>query len=414
MRTIFLLDIDCFFASVEMARHPELRGKPLCIGGRRGSRGIVACPNYEARAYGVKTAMPLRMAEKLLPPDAVFMPGSHRLYGEYSEKVMDFLYTFTPDLEQVSIDEAYMDVTGCLHFWGGDPIRMAQAIKDRVWKECGLHTSVGIASNKVCAKIGASLRKPDGLVFVPHGREKEFLSPLPVSMIPGIGVKTTPKLQAQGIFTVADILQQRPAVSPQGTLLTDMSRSWLGRYLMALANGRDEQIMHYDRVEKSISRDTTFWHDTADPEMIASTLYYLTERCCKTMRERGQRASTVTTKVRFADFSTFQKQTTLAQPATNEEEIFGAARQLLHILLPRPRMIRLVGVKVSHLQAVEGTQLSIDVAQEEKRSGLHRRLDALQEKFGYASIQWGITHALHEKFDHDKEGFRLHSPVYEL
>jgi DNA polymerase-4 len=414
MRTIFLLDIDCFFASVEMARHPELRGKPLCIGGRRGDRGIVACPNYEARAYGVKTAMPLRMADKLLPPNAVFMPGSHKLYGEYSERVMDLLYDFTPDIEQVSIDEAYLDVTGCLHFWGGDPIRMAQAIKDRVWKDCGLHTSVGIASNKVCANIGASLRKPDGLVFVPHGKEKEFLAPLPVEMIPGIGVKTTPKLHAQGIVTVADILGRRPAVSPRGTLLADMSRSWLGRYLTALANGHDDQIMHYNRIEKSISRDTTFWHDTADPGLTASTLYYLTERCCKTLRERGQRASTVTTKVRWADFSTFQKQTTLAQPAANEEEIFSAAHHLLRRLLPRPRPIRLVGVKVSHILPVAGTQLSIDATVEEKRSGLHQRLDALQEKYGYASIQWGITHSLHEKFDHDKEGYRLHSPVYEL
>jgi DNA polymerase-4 len=137
VRTIVLLDIDCFFASVEMALHPELRGKPLCIGGHRGDRGIVACPNYEARAYGVKTAMPLRTASKLLPPDAAFLPGSHRRYGEYSERVMKLLYDFTPDIEQVSIDEAYMDVTGCLHFW----------MKERIWKECGLGVSIGIASN---------------------------------------------------------------------------------------------------------------------------------------------------------------------------------------------------------------------------------------------------------------------------
>jgi DNA polymerase-4 len=406
MRTIFLLDIDCFFASVEMALHPELRGKPLCIGGPRGSRGIVACPNYEARAYGVKTAMPLRTAEKLLPPDAVFMPGSHKLYGEYSERVMDMLYDFTPDIEQVSVDEAYMDVTGCLHFWNHDPVRMAQAMQDGIWNNCGLSVSIGIASNKVCAKVAAGLRKPKGIVYVPHGWEKDFLSPLPVEMIPGIGVKTTPKLHALGIRTVADILAPN-SVLRNGT-------SWLARYLTALASGRGEQVMQYDRVEKSISRDTTFWHDTNILEFIECTLYYLVERCCKTLRERNQVAATVTTKVRFSDFTTIQKQCTLSLPTANEEDIFGSARRMLHVLLPPHRMIRLVGVKISHLSDVHEAQLQLGITKEEKRAGLHRRLDTLQQKFGYTSIQWGIAYALHERFESSTEGYRLHSPVYEL
>ena len=406
MRTLFLLDIDCFFASVEMALHPELRGKPLCVGGRRGERGIVACPNYEARAYGVKTAMPLRTAEKLLPPDAIFMPGSHKLYSEYSERVMDILYDFTPDIEQVSVDEAYMDVTGCLHFWKHEPIRMAQAMQDRIWNDCGLSVSIGIASNKVCAKVAAGLRKPKGIVHVPHRLEKNFLGPLPVEMIPGIGVKTTPKLHAQGIFTVADILNPKTVLrNPQ---------SWLAHYLTALADGRDEQIMQYDRVEKSISRDTTFWHDTNNPEFIESTLYYLTERCCKTLRERSQIAVTVAIKVRFSDFTTVQKQCTLTLPTANEEGVFSAARRMLHLLLPPRRMIRLVGVKVSHLSDAKDAQLQLGITKEERCAGLHQRLDALQEKFGYTSIQWGIAYALHKQFESSKEGYRLHSPVYEM
>jgi len=334
MRTIFLLDIDCFFASVEMALRPELRGKPLCIGGPRGSRGIVACPNYEARAYGVKTAMPLRTAEKLLPPDAVFIPGHHKLYGEYSERVMDILYDFTPDIEQVSVDEAYMDVTGCLHFWSHDPVRMAKAMQERIWQDCALGVSIGVASNKVCAKIAAGLRKPKGLVVVLHGKEKEFLSPLPVEMVPGIGVKTAPKLHALGIYLVSDIFHQPSVMHNHG--------SWLNRYLIAIANGRDEQVMQYDKVEKSISRDTTFGHDTNDIDFIISTLYYLTERCCKTLRKRNMVSSTITAKVRFADFTTVQKQTTLTTASANEEDIFGAARQLLHALLPQHCFIRLV------------------------------------------------------------------------
>jgi len=407
MRTIFLLDIDCFFASVEMALHPELKGRPLCIGGRKGDRGIVACPNYEARAYGVKTAMPLRTAERLLPPDAVFLPGNHRVYGEYSDRVMDLLYDFTPDIEQVSIDEAYMDVTGCLHFWGGDPIRMAKAMKERIWNECGLSTSIGIASNKVCAKIAAGLKKPDGLVLVPQGGEKEFLAPLPVEMIPGIGVKTTPKIHALGIRTVADILNPESVIrNPPSSL------RWLGHYLTTVAHGRDERVMDYNRVEKSISRDTTFPHDSSDPGFILSTLFYLTERCCKTLRKRQQAASTVTTKVRFSDFTTVQKQMTLATPSAYEEETYAAARRLLHLLLLPNRQIRLVGVRVSRLVPVEGTQL--DLVKEEKVERLHHRLDALQKKFGYSTIQWGITHALQRTYRPGDEGYELHSPVYEL
>ncbi len=409
MRTVFLLDIDCFFASVEMALHPELRGKPLCVGGHRGERGIVACPNYEARAYGVRSAMPLRVAEKLLPPEAVFMPGHHKLYGKYSERVMNILYDFTPDIEQVSVDEAYMDVTGCLHFWKHDPLRMAAAMQERIWNDCGLSISIGIASNKVCAKIAAGLKKPGGLVVVPHGQEKEFLAPLPVEVVPGIGTKTAPKLHALGIFTVADI------ICPHSEMHTPpSSMRWLSHYLITVASGCDEQVMRYDKVEKSVSHDTTFWHDTDDREFMESTLYYLTERCCKTLREREQAAATVTTKVRFADFTTLQKQTTLSLPTANEEDIFGAARRMLRVLLPHRRMIRLVGVRVSQLMDADAMQMQLDLARSEKRHHLHVRLDALQERFGYTAIRWGIAYLLQERYQPSEEGYRLHSPVYEL
>ena len=403
---LFLLDIDCFFASVEMALHPEFRDKPLCVGGHRGDRGIVACPNYEARKYGVKTAMPLRTAERLLPKDAIFVRGHHKLYSEYSERVMKLLYDFTPDIEQVSVDEAYMDVTGCLHFWGHDPLRMAAAMQDRILQECGLSVSVGIASNKVCAKIAAGLRKPHGLVQVPQGKEQEFLAPLPVEMVPGIGSKTLPKMHAQGIFTVADVL------APASALRT--TTSWLARYLTAVANGRDEQVMQYHRVEKSISRDTTFWHDTNDDGLITSTLFYLTERCCKTLRTRHQAAATVTAKVRFTEFTTVQKQMSLTIPSSHEDEVFAAALRMLRVLLPPHRFIRLVGVKVSNLVSTEEEQIALDVVQTEKLNRLHQRLDTLQSKHGYTSIQWGMTHALRTTYTADNEGYHLHSLVYEL
>jgi DNA polymerase-4 len=352
--------------------------------------------------------MPLRTAERLLPPEAVFLPGNHHLYGKCSERVMSILYDFTPDIEQVSVDEAYMDVTRCLHFWTSPnsdsngrtsaPLRMAAAIKERIQHECRLGVSIGIASNKVCAKIAASLKKPDGLVMVPHGREKEFLAPLPIEVVPGVGKKTLPGLHARGIFTVADVLTQK--LGPH---------SWIGRYLTTVANGNDEQVMTYNRVEKSISRDTTFGHDTDDPTLITSMLYYLTERCCKTLRERNQRASTVTVRVRFANFTTVQKQTTLHLATENEEDIFAVVQHTLKDLLPERRRIRLVGVKASHLSASNhaGSQGVLSIAASEKLSTLHHRLDALQAKYGYRSIRWGITQALHETFRADEEGTGL-------
>jgi DNA polymerase-4 len=399
MRTIFLLDIDCFFASVEMALHPELRGTPLCIGGRRGDRGVVACPNYEARAYGVTTAMPLRTAERLLPPSAVFLPGNHRLYGEYSERVMTILDAFTPDVEQVSVDEAYLDVTGCLHLWNHNPLRMAAAMQERIRQECSLTVSIGIASNRVCAKIAAGLRKPNGLVLVPPGQEKEFLAPLPIEVVPGVGKKTLPKLHARGITTIADVLNRKM-----------QEHSWIGHYLATVARGNDEHLVRDDHVEKSISRDTTFSHDTNDHAFIVSMMYHLAERCCETLRGRALCASTVTAKVRFADFTTVQKQTTLAIATAHEEDIAAAAQRMLLALLTTHRPVRLVGVKVSHLSPAEceGSQMVFNIVNKEKLTALHHRLDALREKYGDRTIWWGITTPAHQMVKERKERYDPH------
>jgi DNA polymerase-4 len=423
MRTYFLLDLDCFFASVEMARQPALRGLPVCIGGPRDARGIVACPNYEARRYGVRTAMPLRTAARLLPPSAVFLPGNHALYGEYSRNVMGILRDFTPDVEQVSVDEAYMDVTGCLHFWGHNPERMARAVKERIVQRCGLGVSIGIAANKVCAKIAAGVQKPDGLVIVPRGTEREFLAPLPVEVIPGVGVKTLPKLHACALRTVGDAMDR---AARTGAAASHSPLDSLCAHIAACAIPSDEPLMVEEQVEKSISRDRTFSEDTDDAEKILATLYSLAERCCKTLRQDGLRASTVTVRIRFSDFTTPQRQSTLAAPTSNEEDIFAAAQRLLTLLLPPTALIRLVGIKVSGLKslpageagkqvgAAEGEQLSLDLpagpggstrsvllngkTPQERTAGLpaerldalHRRLDGLQSRFGDASIRWGI------------------------
>jgi DNA polymerase-4 len=399
MRTFFLLDIDCFFASVEMALNPALRGKPLCVGGLRGHRGIVSCPNYEARRYGVRTAMPLRTAERMLPPDAVFLRGNHRLYGEYSDRVMGILRDFTPDIAQVSVDEAYMDVTGCLHFWNHDPRRMAAAMKERITRECGLSVSIGVAANKVCAKIASGVNKPDGCVVVPPGGERVFLAPLPVEVIPGIGTKTAPKLHACGIRTVAQAIARAELYDPRDNPSGE-SRDTVAVLCARIAScvlPSDEPIVTGDHVEKSISRDRTFGEDTRDRSHLLATLYYLTERCCKTLREDGLTASTVTVRLRAADFTTAQKQVTLAVPSSNEEEIFAAARRLLALLHSSGGFVRLVGVKVAGLADAGGEQLTLEVLPSAKFDTLHRKLDALQTRYGYASIRWGITCGIAER-----------------
>jgi DNA polymerase-4 len=301
-----------------------------------------------------------------------------------------------------------MDVTGCLNLWGGGAdgaVRMMNAIKQEILRECGLSVSIGIASNKVCAKIAAGLRKPDGLVMVPAGSEREFLAPLPVEVIPGVGRKTLPRLQARGIMTVGDLLH-RPG---QGD-------SALDRYLTAVAEGRDDRVIRSHTVEKSMSRDTTFGHDTDDRTFIGSTLYYLTERCCRALRERSMAATTVTAKVRFSDFTTLQKQATLAVATDREEEVFALAQRLVDTVLPPGQMVRLVGVKVSGLVPREGAgcQLTLDTVTEERLDRLHQRIDALRKKFGYASIQRGRTVMLQKTFVSDDHGYEMHSPVYEL
>ncbi len=393
MRTFFLLDIDCFFASVEMALNPALRGVPLCVGGQRGDRGIVACPNYEARKYGVRTAMPLRTAARMLPPEAVFLRGKYKVYGEYSDRVMAILAGFTPDIEQVSVDEAYMDVTGCLHFWGHDPRRMAAAIQERIRQECGLSVSIGGAANRTCAKIAASVHKPGGLVIVPPGTEREFLAPLPVEAVPGIGTKTAPVLHTCGIRTVGEAMTRAERHGNGGGERVNA----LCRQIASCAVPSEEPITAHDHVEKSISRDRTFGEDTGDTGQIRATLYYLTERCCKTLRQDELIATTVTVRVRFTDFATVQKQASLAAPSSNEEDLFVAALRLLALLLPASARIRLVGVKVSQLSPAAGEQLPLDIVPAEKISTLHRRLDALQTRYGYTSIRWGITCGVAER-----------------
>ncbi len=390
-RVIFLVDLDAFFASVEEAVNPALKDKPVCIGGNASERGVVSCPNYMARKYGVKTAMPLRTAARLLQgTDAIFLRGNFKLYGEYSEKVFTLVNDFTPDIQQVSLDEAYLDVTECLHFWNNDPVAMARAMKDRIKKELGLTLSVGIASNKVCAKIACDLEKPDGLTVVADGGEAEFLTPLPVERLPGVGKQTLKKMQSLGIRTIGTL-----ARLPVDQIVEMFGA--MGQQLHDYANGIDDRILHGPQEEKSISRATTFSTDTDDREFIESVLFYLTEKCCKTLRNKSFAAATVAVTVRFQDFSQQQSQQSRNEPSNIEEELFIDVQNIFQRLWRNDKKVRLVSVNLSHFNPAS-SQTNLFANQSTKLAILRKTMDDIRAKYGYQIITKGKTAVLQNKF----------------
>ena len=402
-RTIFLVDLDAFFASVEEVRNPELKKRPVCIGGNAHERGVVACPNYMARKYGVKTVMPLKTAALLLKDtNAVFLPGNIHLYREYSQKVFKLLYEFTPDIQPMSLDEAYCDVTECLHLWNNDPEAMARAMKDRVRKELSLTLSVGIASNKVCAKIASDLGKPDGLVLVPAGKEAEFLTPLPVEKLPGVGKRTHEKLLQKGVRTIGDLAQM-----PEDQLTKLFGT--IGFQLHRYARGIDQRVVHEPTEEKSISRATTFETDTRDQEFIESVLFYLVERCCRTLRRRNVAAQTISVYIRFADFTHRNQQCTRQDPTNIEEEIYAEVQRLLPVLLGSGKPVRLCGIGLSNFLP-STMQADLFNGRSSKLVSLRQTMDAIREKYGYQIITVGRTAELKKRYKETKDGFELHTP----
>ena len=278
VRSILHIDLDAFFVSVEQALKPELRDKPAIVGGRPDRRGVVASASYEARAFGVRSAMPLSKAYKLCP-QAIFLQGHFNLYREFSSRFMEILATFSPELEPGGLDEAYLDVTGC----DGSPRQIAMKIKERVKLELQLVASVGIAGCKVVAKIASDLSKPDGLLEIAPGEEKRFLSPLPVARLPGVGKKTEQELKKLGIKTIGQL-----AMLPDETM-----KRRFGIYGIMLhhhANGIDDRkVESYDEV-KSISRETTFEQDTLDQLFLEAVLWHLSERVGDDLRSQDKRA----------------------------------------------------------------------------------------------------------------------------
>ena len=378
-RAILHCDLDAFYASVEQRDRPELRGRPVVVGGLAHERGVVSAASYEARAFGVRSAMPLRTAARLCP-DAVFVPGDHERYQEASDRVMELFATRTPLVQPISLDEAFLDVTGTAHLFGG-PHAVAQRLKADVRERLGLVLSVGVATNKLCAKVASDLRKPDGLVIVEPGSEAAFLAPLPLSRLWGVGPRTRETLEDWGLRTIGDL-----AAFDRGTLEARLGAH--GSALAERARGIDEEEVTPTEGAKSVGHEHTFDEDTLDQRRIEATLLRLAEGVGRRLREASLRGRTVTLKLRVAPFETRTRQRTLAEPTDEDLAIFRLGRSLLREALAADRAdgqvspVRLIGVSVSGLAL--GTQLSLfDTA----RAGrLDAALDAVRARFGEEAL----------------------------
>lgn len=394
MRHIIHADLDAFYASVEQRDHPELRGKPVLVGGSPRARGVVAAASYEAREFGCRSAMPMRSAVRLCPHAEIVRPRFNR-YREASSQVMSVFRDVTPLIEPLSMDEAFLDVTQRVDT-GQEPAEIARWIKRRVRAETELTISCGAGTSKSVAKIASDRDKPDGLTIVEAGREAEFLAPLDIGELWGIGPKTAQRLRAAGVATVGD-LAERPVA-----WLVDRFGS-RGEWFHQLANGIDDRDVSPERETKSISSETTFAEDVGDGDQLAAIAADQAGAVADRLLEAGLRARTVQIKLRLSDFTTFTRQRTLEAPTSTAEEIERAACALLRAELSPARKFRLIGVGVSGLEHGESaTQLSLfdregqtllappeTTARQGRRRSLDRAVRELNERFGSNVIKLG-------------------------
>ena len=345
MRHILHADFDAFYASVEQRDNPRLRGKPVVVGGSPDSRGVVASASYEARRFGIRSAMPMRTALQRCPQAIRVNPRFQR-YGEVSRQVMAMFQEITPLVEPLSLDEAYLDVTDAVSPTR-PPGKIAADLKARVRAELGLAISVGVATSKSAAKIASDMDKPDGLTVVPPGTERDFLAPLGVDKLWGVGPKTAARLTEEGVHTIGDL-----AARPPEWLQARFGRT--GPYMLRLALGEDDSPVVVERERKSVSAETTLARDSGDPEVLLDLVGRLSNRVASHLERSGLRGKTVRLKLRLADFTTFTRQATLSESVESPEAISSAASILLRRELEPGRLFRLVGVGISGLELAEG------------------------------------------------------------
>jgi DNA polymerase IV len=383
-RKIIHLDLDAFFCAVEELHNPELVGKPFAVGGRPETRGVVASCSYAARMAGVHSAMPTAQAIRLCP-DLALVPARHGVYGQFSSQVMDRLRNLTPLVEQVSIDEAFLDVSDLRE----ESRLLAEKLQATIRHDLNLPCSLGVATNKLVAKVATDVGKaarrgptpPCAIVVVPPGQEAAFLAPLPVSALWGVGPKTAERMHGLGIRTIADL-----ANWAESDLVRLFGKN--GYDLFRHARGLDDGAVTTTRVTKSISQETTFDKDVRDAAVLKSTLRELSDGVGRHLREEKLAGSTVKLKLRWSDFTTLSRQTTLDQPTDQDGVIFEAVLALFDQTWERGRLVRLLGVGVSRLGPAY-RQLSLWETPSEKEHNLLEAIDTLRERFGSDIIQRG-------------------------
>src|SRR6266436_2235353 len=402
VRTVFHVDMDAFFVSVEELFDPSLKGKPVVVGGQRHERGVVSAASYEARKFGVHSAMPLRNAAKLCP-QAVFVDGHPDRYRDCSEKVYSVLTSFSPQVEMVSIDEAYLDMSGTerLH---GPPLRAAHRLHQKMKSETQLNCSIGIGISRLIAKVSSARAKPNGVLWIVPGQEARFLAPLDVREIPGVGKVTEQNLNGLGIHKVGDLARFDEA------FLEERFGKW-GLALAGKARGEDaggwfDSEVGADTDPKSISHEHTYNEDTAEPDQLESTLMRLSEMVGRRLREARLHARTIQLKLRYKDFTTITRAHTLSAPTQLDNEIFEQVRLLFRKNWRKGIQVRLLGV---HASSFEGQAGQGDLLEDGRRQRWQQALsaaDRLRDRFGESSVSLasGLRGAFRERIHENPAG----------
>ncbi|MEB7504237.1 DNA polymerase IV [Arthrobacter koreensis] len=371
------VDMDAFFVAVELLRRPELAGTPVIVGGL-GGRSVVLSASYEARRFGVRSAMPMVTARRLCPQARILEPHQD-VYRQVSARLMAIFESITPLVEPLSVDEAFLDIAGSMRRLG-PPRKIGELVRSRVSRELGITASVGIASTKFVAKIASTRSKPDGLLLVPKDQTVPFLHALDVSALWGVGAKTREALARVGINTVADVAHTPPAVLQR--LLGST-----GRHVYDLSWGRDQRAVTPVRVEKSIGAEETFARDVDEDDVLETELLRLAHRTAARMRAAGLQSRSVSLKLRYADFSTLTRSRTLTEPVDSAQLLYEAVRGLLAGLGRRPMSVRLIGLRAENLETADGAaqQLTLDGRDDNWRSA-EDALDRINRRFGESGI----------------------------
>ena len=378
MTVILHVDMDAFYASVAELDHPEYKGKALVVGA--GTRGVVLSANYEARKFGIRAAMPVGRAKRMAP-HAIFIAPEHHRYSEISERVMAIFHSYTPLVEPISLDEAFLDVTGSQKLFGSGR-EIAAKIREQVEKEEGITCSVGLAQSKFIAKLASQHCKPNGMLEIKPDRILEFLHPLPVRAIWGVGPKTAESLERLGLHTVSDI-----AHTPRATLIRALGDA-TGSSLYELAWGRDYRDVIPDEPEKSIGNEETFSEDLDNPEEILREFLRMTEKATARLRERSLFAKTISIKIKLADFSSLTRSKTVPIAIDNTHDTYEVVKALYLALRNEGARIRLVGVSFSHLQEGAPVQLELGARERGWREA-DTAIDRAQARFGRGSVRPG-------------------------